>query len=142
MAKENKNRFFQKDPNQINGLLDKGCNFEGKLTFDGVVQINGEFRGEVFSDGTLVVGRDAHINAKILVDTIIIDGSVEGSIEAKTKIELHRNGTLVANIQTQSFMIEDGGMFQGTCEMPMLEKHRNAVMRAEDVEEVSDSMVM
>ena len=33
---------------QLNGLLDKGCSFEGKLTFDGTVQINGDFQGEIF----------------------------------------------------------------------------------------------
>ena len=32
-------------------LLDRGCRFEGKLTFEGSVQINGVFRGEIFSDG-------------------------------------------------------------------------------------------
>lgn len=111
---------------QINGLLDRGCNFEGKLTFDGVVQINGDFRGEIFSDGTLVVGRDANINAKVLVDTLIIDGNVEGNVEAKSKIELHRSGTLVAEVVSQSFVIEDGGVFQGSCQMPSLEARRAA----------------
>lgn len=134
---------------QINGLLDRGCNFEGKLTFDGVVQINGDFRGEVFSDGTLVVGRDAHISAKILVDTLIIDGSVEGNIEAKSKIELHRSGTLVADVVSQTFVIEDGGVFQGSCQMPSIEARRTAIQHQAEGEEVfvqgdrrDDQMVM
>lgn len=136
MAKENKNRLFQKDSQQVNGLLDRGCNFEGKLTFDGIVQINGDFRGEIFSDGTLVVGSDANINAKILVDTLIIDGNVEGSVEAKTKIELHRTGTLIANLNAQTIVIEEGGMFQGSCEMPSLDRRRVASVRALEGEDV------
>ena len=44
-----------KDANQINGLIDRGCSVEGKLTFDGTVQINGDFRGDILSDGTLIV---------------------------------------------------------------------------------------
>jgi cytoskeletal protein CcmA (bactofilin family) len=134
---------------QINGLLDRGCNFEGKLTFDGVVQINGDFRGEVFSDGTLVVGSDAHINAKILVDTLIVDGSVEGNVEAKSKIELHRSGTLVADVVSQSFVIEDGGVFQGSCQMPSIESRRTVNRQRAEGEEVfikgerrDDQMVM
>jgi cytoskeletal protein CcmA (bactofilin family) len=118
MAKDNKNKYF-KEGGHINGLLDKGCNFEGKLTFDGVVQVNGDFRGEIFSDGTLVVGRDASIDAKVFVDTIIIDGNVQGQVEAKSKIELHNSGTLIANVQTKALMIEDGGKFRGSCEMPV-----------------------
>lgn len=149
MGKENRNKMFQKDTNQINGLLDKGCNFEGKLTFDGIVQINGDFRGEIFSDGTLVVGHDANINAKILVDTLIVDGNVEGGIEAKSKIELHRTGVLVANVNTQSLVIEEGGIFQGSCEMPALDRRRVVETRTAADEELfvddardRDSMVM
>ena len=149
MGKDNNKRFFQKESHQINGLLDRGCNFEGKLTFDGIVQINGEFRGEIFSDGTLVVGGDAHINAKILVDTLIIDGNVEGNVEAKSKIELHRTGTLVANVVSQAIVIEDGGIFQGSCQMPSLDARRAADARTTGEEELfvgsndeRDTMVM
>ncbi len=149
MGKENRNKMFQRDSNQINGLLDKGCNFEGKLTFDGIVQINGDFRGEIFSDGTLVVGNNANINAKVLVDTLIIDGNVEGGVEAKSKIELHRTGVLVANVNTQSLVIEEGGIFQGACEMPALDRRRVVETRPSADEELfvgdapgRDSMVM
>lgn len=136
MSKDNKAKLFQKDNHQINGLLDRGCNFEGKLTFDGVVQINGDFRGEIFSDGTLVVGKEAHIDAKVFVNTLIIDGSVEGSVEAKSKIELHGSGTLVANVVSNSFVIEEGGMFQGTCQMPSIEKHITSIKNAPENEEI------
>ncbi len=137
MAKENrKNGFFQKESHQINGLLDRGCNFEGKLTFDGIVQINGEFRGEIFSDGTLVVGGDAHINAKVLVDTLIIDGNVEGTVEAKSKIELHSTGTLVADVVSQAIVIEDGGIFQGSCQMPSLDARRTTATRPVDEDQL------
>ena len=44
----------------ISGLLEKGCEFEGKLTFEGTVRINGKFSGEIFSDGTLIVGEGPH----------------------------------------------------------------------------------
>ncbi len=150
MGKEStKGKFFQKDPNHINGLLDKGCNFEGKLTFDGVVQINGEFQGEILSDGTLVVGSDAHINAKILVDTLIIDGIVQGAVEAKTKVELHRNGTLIANLITGAFVVEEGGIFQGSCQMPSAEVRRSAPTRTTKGDDIfiqesddQDAMVM
>ncbi len=40
-------------------VLDKGAEFDGKLTFEGKVQINGKFRGEVFSGGVLIIGEGA-----------------------------------------------------------------------------------
>lgn len=102
---------------QINGLLDKGCTFEGKLTFDGTVQINGDFRGEIFSDGTLVVGTEGRVNAKIAVDTLVVYGRVDGQIEAKSKIEMHVPALVSADIKTRNLSVEDGVVFQGNCQM-------------------------
>ena len=34
----------------ISGLLEKGCEFEGKLTFEGTVRINGKFSGEILRE--------------------------------------------------------------------------------------------
>lgn len=111
-------KFFKdKEENQINGLLDKGCTFEGKLTFDGTVQINGNFNGDIFSDGTLVVGPDAHVNAKIMVNTLIVNGRIEGVVEAKSRIEIRSAAQLFGDIMTPGLVIEDGGILQGNCQM-------------------------
>lgn len=102
---------------QVNGLLDKGCSFEGKLTFDGTVQINGDFKGEVYSDGVLVIGNEAKIDAKIYVDTLVVFGKVQGEITAKSKIEMHVPAVVVANVNTKGLSIEDGVIFEGQCHM-------------------------
>lgn len=107
----------EKVDNQLNGLLDRGCSFEGKLMFDGTVQINGDFKGEILSDGTLVIGPEAQVNARIQVDTLIVDGNIQGLVEAKKKIELRRTSRLVANITSPCLVIEEGAIFQGQCQM-------------------------
>lgn len=110
-------RLPQPRHDQVNGLLDKGCAFEGKLTFDGTVQINGDFHGEVYSDGTLVVGTEARVQAKIFVDTLIVYGKVTGQIEAKSRVEMHVPAAVTADLKTKNLSIEDGVIFQGTCQM-------------------------
>lgn len=102
---------------QVNGLLDKGCSFEGKLTFDGTVQINGDFHGEIYSDGALVIGTEAKVDAAIFVDTLVVYGHVTGQIEAKGRVELHAPAVVMANIKTKGLSIEDGVIFQGSCQM-------------------------
>lgn len=108
---------------QVNGLLDKGCAFEGKLTFDGTVQINGDFSGEIFSDGTLVVGTEARVQAKVFVDTLIVYGRIEGQIEAKSRIEMHVPAIITADLKTKHLSIEDGVIFQGSCHMERQADH-------------------
>ncbi len=102
---------------QVNGLLDKGCTFEGKLTFDGTVQINGDFQGEIYSDGTLVVGNDAKVTGKIFVDTLVTYGRLEGEIAAKSRIEMHIPAVVVGSVNTKSLSVEDGVIFEGQCHM-------------------------
>ena len=102
---------------QVNGLLDKGCSFEGKLTFDGTVQINGDYKGEIFSDGVLIIGTEARVQAKIFVDTLIVYGKLDGKIESKTRVEMHVPAVVTADVNTRNLAIEDGVIFQGTCRM-------------------------
>lgn len=119
---------------QVNGLLDKGCCFEGKLTFDGTVQINGDFNGEIYSDGTLIIGNDAKVNAKIYVDTLVTYGKVEGDIEAKSKIEMHVPAVIIANVKTKTLSIEDGVVFEGQCRMDVAGAKRAQPQASEEYE--------
>lgn len=137
-------KFFTKETDQINGLLDKGCSFEGKLTFDGVVQINGDFRGDILSDGTLVIGCDARVNAKIMVDTLIVNGRVEGIVEAKNKIEIHSAAQILGDVTTRGLVIEEGGILQGNCQMQTTEQVRQPRTQDEEffVQSQDDSLVM
>lgn len=101
----------------ISGLLEKGCEFEGKLTFEGTVRINGRFSGEIFSEGVLVVGEGASIEGKVDVGSIIIHGEVKGTIKAHDRIEMHTPATVEGDIMAQTLVIDEGVIFEGSCQM-------------------------
>lgn len=101
----------------ISGLLEKGCEFEGKLTFEGTVRINGKFSGEIFSEGTLVVGEGAALDGKIDVGNIIIHGEVRGTIKAHDRIEMHTPAVVEGDINAQTLVIDEGVIFEGSCAM-------------------------
>lgn len=98
-------------------LLEKDAQFEGKLTFEGRVQINGKFRGEIFSDGTLIIGEGAEVDAKIEIDTVIIQGKVSGTIDAKQRIEMHPPAVVQGEISSPGLVVSDGAVFEGSCSM-------------------------
>jgi cytoskeletal protein CcmA (bactofilin family) len=108
-------------------ILDQGCQFEGKLTFEGSVQINGKFRGEIFSDGTLIIGDGADVEGTIEIDTVLISGQVNGTIRAKRKIEMHPPAWVRAEITTSSLVVEEGAVFEGNCSMG--KKQRETIPR-------------
>ena len=60
---------------EISTLLGRGSEFEGKLTFEGTVRIDGVLKGEVFSEDVLIVGEGARVEAEIDVGAIIIQGT-------------------------------------------------------------------
>jgi cytoskeletal protein CcmA (bactofilin family) len=101
----------------FNAILGRGSEFDGKLTFEGKVQIDGKFTGEITSEGTLVIGEGAKVKAEITVDTVIIYGEVVGNIRAKGSVELMSTARLRGNIQTAGLAVERGALFDGACVM-------------------------
>src|SRR3954466_8950434 len=98
---------------EITTLLGRGAQFEGKLTFDGTVRIDGRFKGEVFSDDVLVIGEGAHVEAEIDIAEVIIRGTVVGNIRAKRSIEIHARGRVKGDRHTPSLQIDKGVIFEG-----------------------------
>lgn len=98
---------------EISTLLGQGSEFEGKLTFEGTVRIDGVLKGEVFSEDVLIIGEGARVEAEIDVGQIIIQGSVTGNIRAKHSIELMAPGRVKGDITTPSLLIEQGAIFEG-----------------------------
>jgi len=98
-------------------ILETGCQFEGKLTFEGTVQINGNFRGEIFSDGYLIIGENAQIEASIEVKDLLISGQVRGNINAKERIEMKSPASVKGDIKAPALVIEEGVIFEGNCSM-------------------------
>lgn len=106
-----------KTTEQINALLGKGSEFEGKLTFTGTVRIDGKFTGEIYSKDILIIGDGAKVKADIESGTIIVSGEVNGNIRALKKLEILAPGRLHGNITTPVLLIEEGVIFQGNCQM-------------------------
>ncbi len=106
-----------KKTNEINAFLGENTEFEGKLSFKGAVRIDGRFKGEIHSDGTLVVGEKAVLHSDIRVSYVIISGEVHGSIAAERKIEIHAPAKVFGNIDCPLLGIEEGVVFEGECSM-------------------------
>jgi cytoskeletal protein CcmA (bactofilin family) len=102
---------------EISAYLGKETVFDGKMTFEGVFRLDGKFEGENFESGTLIVGETAMVRGKIALNTIIINGLVQGDIYAKTRVEIHTTGKVSGNLFTPILTINEGGIFDGHCKM-------------------------
>jgi cytoskeletal protein CcmA (bactofilin family) len=122
-AEKEKNFNLQKtnrniNEGQITALLDAGASFEGRLTFEGTVRIGGNFRGEIFTNDTLVINPGAKVEAQVEADTVIISGYVKGNIFARRKVIIHPPAIFVGTVTTPSLRIDEGVVFEGASYMP------------------------
>jgi cytoskeletal protein CcmA (bactofilin family) len=99
-------------------LLGAGAEFEGKLTFAGTVRIDAKFKGTIVTNDVLVVGDRARIDADITCGTVIVHGEVNGNIRARNAVELHAPAKVHGDVETPSFSLERGVVFQGQTTMP------------------------
>jgi cytoskeletal protein CcmA (bactofilin family) len=102
---------------EISAYLGKETVFDGKMTFEGVFRLDGKFEGEIFESGTLIVGETAIVKGKIVLNTIIINGLVEGEVYAKARVEIHSTGKVHGTLSTPILTINEGGIFEGNCKM-------------------------
>lgn len=105
----------------LNALLGKGSEFEGKLAFEGKVRIDGTFTGEISTNDLLMVGDGAKVTAEISCGTVIVEGEVIGNIKATSAVELRRPAKVHGDITTPSLVIEKGVVFEGRSKMDELQ---------------------
>ncbi|GEM_PF-2435125 len=98
-------------------LLGQGSKFEGKLTFEGTVQIDGEFYGDISSEGELIVGQTAKIEGTIQVASARISGEVVGSISTQGTLELQPTARVTGELNVADLIVERGAYFDGQVKM-------------------------
>ena len=110
---------MSRPPGELNALLGKGSQFEGKLLFEGTVRIDGKFTGEIVSTDNLIVGEGAEVKANVQVGTLTCLGDFQGDAKATKAIELKAPAKVRGNLTTASIVVERGVFFDGTCKMDM-----------------------
>jgi cytoskeletal protein CcmA (bactofilin family) len=107
------------------GLIEPGIELEGKLKFTtGMIRLNAHFKGEIQSDGAIVVADQGEVEAEIHARTISIAGKVKGSVHASERIEIREHGVVLGDIYAPCLVVDPGGYFDGQCHMPTPEPYK------------------
>lgn len=78
------------------------------LYVDGVVEGSIELRGN-----NLVIGPNGQVRANVNAKGVVVQGKLEGNIQASERTELRKSAVAVGDIFTQRVAIEDGAYFKG-----------------------------
>ena len=101
----------------ISAFVGKGVEFKGIISYSGTVRIDGYLDGEIHTDGMLLIGEEAIIQAKITAGTIVSKGKITGEVIAKECIKLRAPAVLNGSVKTPVLSMEDGVLFNGALEM-------------------------
>jgi cytoskeletal protein CcmA (bactofilin family) len=98
---------------EINAFLGAGTVYQGRLSFQGAVRIDGSFSGEVLSEGSLIVGKDAEIEGVLNVGDLLLSGRFTGEVQAKRRVTIHKTGVLQGAVYAPALVMEEGGLLDG-----------------------------
>lgn len=101
-----------------NGRAESAPELDGEISFKDLLRVNGYVAGSLFSaKGTLIIAESAQADAQIDVGVAIINGTVNGEIVARERVELGLGAVINGSISTPKLSIKPGATFQGDCRM-------------------------
>ncbi len=102
---------------EVVAFFGAGVECIGEIWYEGNVQIDGRLEGTVHTKGTLVIGDQAVVKAKIEAGAVICKGNVQGDVVAKESIKLLAPGLIDGTMRAPRLSVETGGVFNGRVSM-------------------------
>jgi cytoskeletal protein CcmA (bactofilin family) len=98
-------------------LIGVGTQIQGDIQCNGDIRIDGEVIGNVTVGQKLVVGATGSIKGNVVASEVSVSGTILGNIQAENATILMGKSVVTGDISTAQIVIEQGGSFNGKCEM-------------------------
>lgn len=99
------------------GFIDQGVTLEGTLQLTGTFRINGNVKGNIISEHTVILGEGAKVEGQIEGNRVVIAGRFDGVIFAKGRVEIQAKGVVTGEVHSPCMVVDPGGIFDGRCHM-------------------------
>ena len=117
MAKKSTNQALV-----VNTVIGAGTEFVGNITTKETARIDGTIRGNIQSEGMVIIGTNGHVEGNVNAYDVSIAGMIKGDTTAKNRIEILSSAHIEGNITTKSLCIDEHAVFQGVCNMNRMEE--------------------
>ncbi len=105
------------DETGITTVLADDLHISGTITFKSSLMIKGTLDGEIVSEGLLIVGPTAKVNAKVTTKKLVSHGEITGDVTASEQVVLKGTAVQMGNITTPDIIVESGSIFNGSITM-------------------------
>ena len=99
------------------GFIDQGVTLEGTLQLKGTFRVDGNVKGNIISEQTVILGENAKVEGQIEGNRVVISGHFDGVIFARGRVEIQPKGVVTGEVHSPCMVIDPGGIFDGRCHM-------------------------
>ncbi|HUJ10467.1 MAG TPA: polymer-forming cytoskeletal protein [Verrucomicrobiae bacterium] len=98
-------------------VISNDIEITGTIKGSGSLRIDGKLEGELHCGGDAIIGKSAQIKGNIVVTSVSIEGSINGNVTAKDRIEMKSTARVTGDIRAKRLSVEDGVTFIGRSEV-------------------------
>jgi len=109
-GKTSRGPIRRRSVNEIVAFFGEGVECKGKIINHGNIRVDGRFKGEIHPNGTLLVGHNGMIEAKIKAGSVETEGTIIGDIIAKNNVKLRSTAMVNGELKTPQLFLEDGAV--------------------------------
>lgn len=112
-------RQSEKPCNTIDTLIGVSTVIKGDISFSGGLRIDGKVNGNILASGnddgasTLVLSEQAVVTGNVNVPHLVINGTIQGSVEALESIELQPQAEIIGDLHYRMIEMALGASVNG-----------------------------
>ena len=96
-------------------LIAKSVVIKGELSCSEDLYIDGQVGGTIDPKGNrLTIGPNGRVKANVNACAVIVQGRLEGNIQASDRVDLKQSAVVMGDIATQRISIDEGAYFKGS----------------------------
>lgn len=94
--------------------IGKSVVIKGELSGSEDLYVDGQVEGSIAMTGNnLTVGPNGRVKAGVAAKTVVVQGKMEGNIQASERVALRNSASVTGDITTQRISIEEGAYLKG-----------------------------
>jgi cytoskeletal protein CcmA (bactofilin family) len=94
--------------------IGKSVVIKGELSGSEDLYVDGQVEGSILlKDNSLTVGPNGQVKATVGAKIVIVQGKLEGNVQASDRVELRKSAVVTGDISTQRISIEEGAFLKG-----------------------------
>jgi cytoskeletal protein CcmA (bactofilin family) len=103
--------------------IGKSVIVKGELSGSEDLYVDGQVEGTIALKGnSLTVGPNGQVKASVEAKGVVVQGKLEGNIQASDRVDLRKSAIVTGDISTQRISIEEGAYLKGKVDIHKTDK--------------------